>query len=201
MATNGSIFYVGKGHGRRAKEKSSRSLWWKNIVEKHGYYIEFIAEHLTEPEAFEFEAFAISLIPGLCNLTLGGEGSCGYSHSEEARKKMSLSRKGRKVSQEVREKISRGHKGRTVSEVGRSNISRAGKKYFASEAGKANIENQRFRRGNHIRCVETGQIFYSHRSAAEHMRSCGHPTADKSSFWRCFKNGRNKLYGLTWEEC
>ena len=38
---NGSIFYVGKGKGYRSKSKSGRSKHWFNIVNKHGYTIEY----------------------------------------------------------------------------------------------------------------------------------------------------------------
>ena len=64
------------------------------------------------------------------NCTLGGEGSLGYIASEEARKKISESNKGRTVwnkgkkgkqhhSEEARKKISESNKGRTVWNKGK----------------------------------------------------------------------------------
>jgi SPP1 gp7 family putative phage head morphogenesis protein len=49
--SDGSIFYVGKGSGPRAKVKSGRSKHWFNTVEKHGYIIDFAFEGLTAEDA------------------------------------------------------------------------------------------------------------------------------------------------------
>lgn len=74
----GDVFYIGKGSGKRAYIKSNRSLYWKRIVEKHGYEVVFLKENLSEIEAFNYE---ISLIAkeksnGGCsaNFTIGGDG-------------------------------------------------------------------------------------------------------------------------------
>jgi hypothetical protein len=73
-----NIFYIGKGCGKRAYIKSNRSLYWKRIVEKYNYRVEFLLENLTEEEAYKFEIYYIDIEKnkGNCeaNFTSGGDG-------------------------------------------------------------------------------------------------------------------------------
>lgn len=51
-----SIFYVGKGKGKRAYSKSMRNVHWQNIVNKDiGFIVEIIKENLTNKTALELE--------------------------------------------------------------------------------------------------------------------------------------------------
>lgn len=87
------VFYVGKGKGNRAWSSDSRNKFWHNIVNKHGYYIEIIEDGLTESAAFSLEIETIKFykLKKLCkaNLTDGGEGLSGFSHSDETKLKLS----------------------------------------------------------------------------------------------------------------
>jgi len=95
-----SIFYVGmsevyeidsyanseKVYYRRAYVKGGKKNYWNNIVNKHGYQVEIVAENLTKEEACELEMFLIKeygradLKEGrLVNNTDGGEGSVRQS--------------------------------------------------------------------------------------------------------------------------
>lgn len=77
-ATDGSVFYIGKGKGARDKSRSGRSKHWRNIVQKNGYSIERIFQNLTEDEAYLLEIKAISEYRGkderICNVANGGNG-------------------------------------------------------------------------------------------------------------------------------
>jgi hypothetical protein len=99
------IFYIGKGKGRRAYITRNRNKLWKNIVAKHGYTVDILAYWSTEAEAFEHEEILIKCFRkmgyNLSNQTDGGEGISGLEHTEETRKKMSLSKKGKKLSAET----------------------------------------------------------------------------------------------------
>lgn len=88
-ATDNRIFYVGKGCRYRHKSKWNRSQHWHNIVNKHGYIIEIAQSGLTEKEAFTLEIELIAKYKnlGLCNRTIGGEGSSGVIVSEETKAK------------------------------------------------------------------------------------------------------------------
>lgn len=90
-ADTGEIFYVGKGMParRRASSRLYRSLHWHNVVAKHGLKIEIAAFWATEDEAFAHEKLLICSLRGLgvplVNLTDGGDGTSGFSHSDEFR--------------------------------------------------------------------------------------------------------------------
>ena len=107
---DGSIFYVGKGHGNRAYQFSKRTVWHKNIVQKYGaanIRIQ-IVNCESEQAAFELEKIYIKQLresgAELVNLTDGGDGPAGYRHTDESKKIMSEKKKGRKQSPESIEK-------------------------------------------------------------------------------------------------
>lgn len=109
---DGSVFYVGKGHGGRA-HAIGRNPHWNNIVNKHGHVVEIIEHFDDEQDAFAHERYLIASyrafgVP-LCNLTDGGEGLS--NPSVETRAKMSDAGKGRTHSEEARAKISAANKG------------------------------------------------------------------------------------------
>lgn len=47
-ATDGRVFYVGKGVSTRAWRKDKRNQHWKNIVKKHGYIVEIVQDGMQE---------------------------------------------------------------------------------------------------------------------------------------------------------
>ena len=116
---NGTIFYIGKGIGRRAYSKN-RNDYWKRIVAKYGYEVQILAHWDTEAEALDHEVLLIACMKDmgieLCNLTNGGEGATGYKHSEQHKDKLKgnsfgssswgMTFKGKKHSQESRAKMS-----------------------------------------------------------------------------------------------
>lgn len=139
------VFYVGIGTKSRPFTKSKRSAYWQNITKKHGYRIEIIAEDLLFEDAVELEEFLISIYGRLdiktgclCNLTDGGEGTTNVT--QEAREKISASRKGvrnlpidYKATQETCKKISDARKGKTSTFKGK----------FHTEKNKALIREKR----------------------------------------------------------
>jgi hypothetical protein len=88
---DGTPFYVGKGHGRRAYDLRGRSDWHKRVVAKcgePGVHVGKLACS-TEAAAFELEKGLIKRFRWmgvkLCNMTDGGEGTTGHTVSVEAR--------------------------------------------------------------------------------------------------------------------
>lgn len=63
---DGDIFYVGKGRGKRAWQKSNRSKDWER-VSCNGYSIEIYRDKISEAEAISIENSLISSYTGLVN--------------------------------------------------------------------------------------------------------------------------------------
>lgn len=99
------VFYIGISKSvknyKRAYSKSQRSDFWKNIINQTDYKVEILLEsddyEFIKQKEIEFIALYGRRDKGLgtlCNLTDGGEGSCGILISEEQRKKISDRMKG-----------------------------------------------------------------------------------------------------------
>lgn len=108
-ADTGSVFYVGKGRGRRAWALKGRSDWWRAIIAKHGYTVEVVAEYASEAHAFEYERCAIACYRGagfeLCNLTDGGEGISGLKRDARLKAAVSAAQRGRPRTPEFRDRM------------------------------------------------------------------------------------------------
>lgn len=134
-ASDGSVFYVGKGKNRRAWSKDRKNRHWHNIVNKHGLVVEVVKDGMPEACALALERIFISIIgrENLTNLTDGGEGGTGYRPPPETRAKMSAAKKGKPrgpVPQWVRDKISASHMGLKPTKEALENMSKAKKGRF-----------------------------------------------------------------------
>ena len=58
---NMTCFYVGKGKGRRYKQRS-RNSHHDRIAEKHGFITKIYKEHLSEDEALKMKEFVITFL-------------------------------------------------------------------------------------------------------------------------------------------
>lgn len=107
------VFYIGKGKDKRAYVKS-RNKHWKNIVNKYGYEVQFIATDLSEIEAHEMEIKLIKDIGRritktgpLINRTTGGEGASGIIPTKKTRDKIRITLKGRPLDETRKNKIAK----------------------------------------------------------------------------------------------
>jgi hypothetical protein len=93
--TDGSVFYIGIGKGRRPYVVSGRNPHWKNVVAKNGLDVEIVCEGKSESCCKTIERILIQKfgLENLCNITAGGEGTSGWKPSEETRRKISKSTK------------------------------------------------------------------------------------------------------------
>lgn len=130
-------FYIGIGSdmtNKRANEKARRSELWKKIVAKSDYEIEILMDDITFEEAklkeIEFIKLygRIDLDNGtLANLTDGGDGLVNRVFTAEHKKKLSLSKIGKKVSEETKTKLRTYRLGIPNSPEARAKISKANK--------------------------------------------------------------------------
>lgn len=136
-----SVFYIGKGRGRRAWAKDYHNNHWNHIVAKYpDYKIEILARWDTEQEAFDHEVFLIDTFRAmgikLTNVTNGGTGVSGYKHTPESIQKRLDSMKGYVPSEETKAKIREAHLGEKNHFFGRSHSEET--KNQISETKKAN---------------------------------------------------------------
>ena len=146
--SNNDVFYVGKGFGKRAWKKTSRSEYWKRIENKHGRIVEIVKDGLQENEAFELEKEVIAFYgrKNLCNLNDGGYG--GTNPSKETRLKMSIAGKGKIVSEETREKkriaaTGKKHSEKTKEKLRKINLGKKRTSPVTDEERKKRSESQK----------------------------------------------------------
>lgn len=202
--SDGRVFYVGKGSGKRAYLSFGRSDHWKRIVCKHGIIIEFVEVGIQEWYAFELERDLISLYgrENLCNQTDGGDGM--WNPPEHFRKRMSQKFKGvpqpwnagdKNASKrpEVREKISSRQKGKVITAEQRESLRKSNSVPRPWISGGNNCNAKK------VKCVETALIFNSLAEAAEWIRAQGNPKASHSMISRAARGICGSAYGFRWE--
>lgn len=140
-------------HMRNALDKNTPwhvSRWIRKAILNGDEVLSIIVElDLSEEEALQREIFYIAhyrvLGYKLTNMTDGGDGSSGRITSEETRKKLSKSLKGkgvgRKFSEEHRRKIGESQVGRVFSEETRKKISDKAKGRMASSEARKKISD------------------------------------------------------------
>jgi len=130
-ASDGAVFYIGKGVKSRPWQRSHRNRWWVSVSLAHGVAVEVLALWRTNEEACEHEKFLVRCFRGLgaplCNLTDGGEGAVGRRHTDEAKARISRAKKGVPLRPEHAAKISEYMRGRPKSEQQKSRMSAARK--------------------------------------------------------------------------
>lgn len=127
-ATDGSLFYIGKGKDRRAWQKYSRNRYWRHIAEKHGFTVEIVRNGLPEACALSLErAMIASAKSKLANQTDGGGGTSGWKHSEEAKARIGAHWRGRKLTQSQLEALKISNRNRVITEETRRRQSDAAK--------------------------------------------------------------------------
>lgn len=122
-ATTGEVFYVGKGTGDRAYVKSHRTVFWKNVVDKHDYEVTLVLCNLPEDFAYELERRVIAFYGRrdigtgqLVNMCDGGKTRTGHFHTDKSKEKIRQYRLGKKLSEESVRKLKGKTKGRKFSE-------------------------------------------------------------------------------------
>lgn len=135
---NGSV-YVGKAKNfkNRMREHKYRAFKQKyisplyNTFRKYNHITEILMEFEDDNDALKYEQIIISNFRDLgyevLNLTNGGEGTVGYTHSEDTKKKIGDKRRGHKHTEETKSRISELNKGVKLSEEHKEKISKSKK--------------------------------------------------------------------------
>jgi len=134
-------YYIGKGKGKRLYQKDK----WHNPPKDRSRIL-VLKEDITEEEAFKHEIYMIAVFGRkdlgtgiLHNRTDGGDGASGFTHSEEARRKMSVSGKNKVFTEEHRRKISEAKK--NPSEETRRKMSEVQKGKVASKETRKKLSD------------------------------------------------------------
>ena len=78
------LFYIGKGCKKRAYSTKGRNIYWKRVVNKHGYRIVIKKSNLSEKLAFKYEVYYIKKLSPKCNFTKGGVGgNTAHNYTKE----------------------------------------------------------------------------------------------------------------------
>ena len=153
---NDKIVYVGKdsniNKNKRHRDHLAPSLYnaqpinriLQNNPDRYKYCALWEIDDCTDNHLNQMEIFYIKKYDPQFNFTEGGDGSSGFKHSEETRKKMSEAQKGKNhpmygktLSEEHKKKISESLKGKTLSAKTRKKMSEAQKgKTFSEETRK-----------------------------------------------------------------
>lgn len=127
-ASDGSVFYVGKGISSRANSMHGRNKFWHNIEKKHGRTVEICARWKTEQETLEHERFLIACFKNmgceLSNLTEGGLGTSGRKMPTDQLAKHVERVREQAKSQEWRSRISESLKGEKHPRFGKAALNK-----------------------------------------------------------------------------
>jgi hypothetical protein len=169
----GTPYYVGKGKGRRAYEKSHSVP-----VPKDKNNIVFVLNNLTEEQAFRNERDFISWYGRvdsgtgiLRNLTDGGEGVSGWIPSEETKRKISEAGKGelnhmfgKHHSVESRRKISESNKGELNYMFGKHHSVESRRKMSEANKGNTKMLGKTHSEETKRKMSEARKLYYQNRN-------------------------------------
>ena len=222
-ATDGRPFYVGKGFGKRAWDRT-KSEWrndhWINTARKNGVNVSIIKDGMTEADALSLEMTTIAEIKNnggcLVNQTNGGEGTSGRIVSPETREMMSA-KLGKGVhcsngmsfnSHNKAAAWLSTHLGRTVSgaAIGKAARGQSHVAYGFSwwrwcdepKDHKIQLENLRYRIGRNV-STDCGLDFRAIGDAISFLRNNGFPKASIKNVWMAATGRADTAYGYRWK--
>lgn len=208
----------GKGY------KSNRHFY--HAIQKYGWdNIEhvIVAENLTHDDACELERKLIAEYDTTntekgYNICFGGEdGWVGVHHTEEAKRKMSMAKKGKvyrkgyHLSDETKRKLSENHKGKYcgkpvkpkppkrplhgfhISEAHKKSISKANTGRFRSDQVRENMSKAQIKTKKPVRCIDLDMVFESETAAMKYFG------IDKTLIGRNCKGKQKTAKGLKFE--
>ena len=163
---------------------------WKNV--KH----EILFENLTKEEAEQKEIELISYYKSNqkeYGYNISNGGNCIGTHSDESKKKMSKSRKGRIFSEEHKKKISEANRKRWTPELSKAVGEKVREKAKGRKAAKETKDKMAKAHSKAVRCIETNVIYCSAVEAYEQTH------INRSSIGKCCRKEKSTAGGYHWE--
>lgn len=113
---DGTPFYVGKGHGKRAYKFRERNPHHQSILDKYkGQIIVEVINCINESQAFDLEKAYIKQLREqghkLANMTDGGEGMCGFKLDEQTKERINAINRTKVRTEEFKARVSAQWKG------------------------------------------------------------------------------------------
>ena len=150
---NNNIVYIGRDSSihknKRHKEHLQPSTYNRQVfnrilqdnLSRYQYQKLWEIDDCTDNHLNQMEIYYINKYNPKFNFTQGGDGTSGFKHSLETRKKMSESKKGKKpyeMTEKTRKKMSEARKGKTPWNKGKANVysEETRKKMSESKKGK-----------------------------------------------------------------
>jgi len=209
-ATDGSVFYVGKGRKDRGWHISRQyNRRWMGNARKYGCVVEIVDDSMSEDQAFELECNLIEEygLDNLANMTTGGDGSSGVVSSRRKEVCCSNGMKFESMHEAVDWLRANGHpkasvgtisaccSGRVRSSCGMAWwIADGGMQYDYQDPGL--LKSQSYGRPV-IR--SDGKTYKSSKIAALDLRETGKALATSSAIRLCCSGKIGSAYGFDWK--
>lgn len=207
-ATDGSVFYVGKGKGHRAWSRSGRSDWWVNISNKNGVVVEVCQDGMIEDMAFLLEMWLIAKLrfqgAGIVNISIGGEGSSG--HISTSRKIVYCSNGMKFDSAQAASDwlVSQGNNNASYSSVSMCANGHISSSYglgwsYNGYPCDPDCKVDRSYAMKQVYC-SNGMMFESRAAAVDWLKSNGFKNASAPPIQQCCAGNIKSAYGFTWSD-
>ena len=208
--TDKTVFYVGKGKGRRYKSKRDRNPWWHNVVNKNGFETVFVKKGMSECCAYTLEAIEIarqkSLGVRLVNQSSGGEGSTGFIPHWRKPVVCSNGMRFESITAAAQWLVSIGHKKAKAGSVSAVCLGKVHNCYgltwwFEGDKPKEKIDARSVAQRKKARPVisSNGDEFDTISDAAEWAKANIHPNYTPSKICACCRGRSRTAHGIGWE--
>ena len=218
-ATDGSVFYVGKGRKDRGWHISRQyNRRWMGNARKYGCVVEIVDDSMSEDQAFELECNLIEEygLDNLANMTTGGDGSSGVVSSRRKEVCCSNGMKFESMHEAVDWLRANGHPKASVGTISaccsgrvRSSCGMAFELEcnLIEEYGLDNLANMTTggdgssgvvsSRRKEV-CCSNGMKFESMHEAVDWLRANGHPKASVGTISACCSGRVRSSCGMAW---